>query len=373
MSGCACGENWRVESCDLRTGIIQTTLHPVAMDWQMPLTDWGQGTLTLPVRDVLVRDVWPHLTSIFISRIAGEDASPDDPVVEFGGMVETISATEDGTLKVGMVSIESYIRRRMIRTDFDFSDGEQQTIIAQTLVTLAASGTGGIPLLSTAAPSAQERQITYNSWDRKVIGDAVTELSQMDEGVEWGVRYERTGDHYTVIIDFADSIGEDRGVILQSDRDGDTYGLDVDAANHATFVDAIGEGEEEDQMIATAVDTGGPYPVFDAAPAYKDTWDEDVLQAQADGYLLTNREPNAVPNMTLRGLDPPPTDVRLGDTVGVHIDYGAATYHGDARITNVAWSVAVDEPETRSFDFQPITRASDSVLNQVPGNPCEGC
>lgn len=371
-SACACADNWRIEACDLRTGTVRAILHPLAFDFQTNLNRVGQGTLTLATKALKVRDIWPHLTSIYITRISGGTATPLAPVVEFAGLVESFSASDGGTTSVGLQSIENYLHHRMLRTRKRFVNAPQ-TSIAKNLVDYA--GTNGIPLRAVADGSAFARDRTYESWDRKIIGEAIEELANVINGLDWELTHAKDSmGRWTTTMIFRDYVGEDRGIILQSDREAQGYGLDVDAAEHATLVDAIGQGEEEDQLITTSIDTSGIYPQFDAAPAWQDVSEEATLQEYGDGYLEDYQEPVALPNVTVRGMSPDPRMVRLGDTVEVRTDFGAVTFRGKARITSLSWALGLDEPETRTFDMLPITRASSSVLNQVPTDTnCEEC
>lgn len=374
MAACACGRDWVVESCQLSTGLVRSVLHPLSMDWSTELNGVGQGTITLATKDVLIRDVWPDLTSVYISRVSGDGASPDRPVCEFAGIVEQVNATEAGTTQVGLKSIESYLDHRTIRQDLTFT-GRPQTEIGASLVDLARAG--GIPLLSEAAPSDQSRDRAYRAFNRKVVGEAVKDLTEVINGVDWELSHERVDGLWQTSMIFRDRVGQDRDLILHSDRELSAYSLNVNAQDHATLVDAIGSGEEEDQLIATVQDPSGVYPQFDATPAWKDVTRLTTLYQHAEGYLETYREPRATPTFSITGLQgrniPSPLLLRLGDTTEVHVDFGAITYHGRARIISQSWSLGVDEPLTRSYETLPLDRASQSVLNQVPGETCREC
>jgi hypothetical protein len=371
MTACACGENWRFEIADLRSGRVRAILHPVAADWQTNLNRIGQGTITLATRDVVVRDIWPHLSSLYVTRTGGPGASPSAPVVEFAGMLESFTAMDDGTTVVGVITIDGYLRHRNIRDTLEF-DQVSQTQVGKALVDYAA--TDGIPLTAVAAPSVRLRDRTYHEWDRKQIAEALEQLSDVIDGVDWELSHAKTGGAWTTTMTFRDRVGAVRDLILQSDREAAGYGLDVDARDHATHVDALGEGEEEDMLIRSAVDPTGVYPRFDAAPAWKDVSQPPTLQSHADGYLADYRDPVAVPSVTLRGLAVDSQETRLGDTVTVRVNYGAVTYKGPARIIGIAWALSPDEPETRTLSMVPLTRSSESVLNQVPdGDSCEDC
>lgn len=365
-----CTERWRTEACDLRTGIVRAVFSPVGFDFQTTLNRSGQGSLSLTTREVRTRDIWPHLTSVYISRIAGPGASPEQPYCEFGGFIEEFSAESSNTTRVGLLSTEAYLARRMIRATLSFIN-QDQNLVARELVHAALDD--GIPLTAESTTSAQRIDRTYNSWDRKIIGEAIEELTDVLNGPDFETLHIREGGAWRTVMRFRDYVGSDRSLELASDRDSFDYGLDVDGSDHATLVDAVGEGEESAMLISTARDSSGLYPRFDSAPAWKDVSQAGTLQAHADGYLEENRDPIAVPSVTLRGLEPDPRELRLGDTVGVFTDFGAVTYRGRGRIMSVSWSVGTDEPETRTLELAPTTRSSEAVLNQIPTPPdCEG-
>lgn len=364
-TSCACGEDWVIHACDLRTGIIKAVLHPTAFDFETIRNRLGRGTLTLVTREVTPAQIWPHLTSIYISR------RKDDGTFEglFGGMSEAgqaNSSTDGGTTAVGMQPIEEYLHHRMLRTDLTFT-GVSQTEIAKALVEAVAGN--GIAISAVAAPSAFTRDRAYLAADRPFVGPALEELSNVPDGIDWQVTYVRSGGTWQTVIQFADRVGGPTDVILKSDREGAQYGLDLDAKDHATLIDAIGSGG----IIATAIDTSGIYPQFDAAPQFSDETDPSVLQEDADGYLLGHREPTAVPSIDIAGGDPTPTELRLGDEVTADIDHGGIVYRGPARVDAIAWRKTADTPDTRTIGLTPLTRASESVYGQVPSDPCTDC
>lgn len=370
MSSCACGDNWRIEACDLRTGTVRAILHPTSADWQTILNGVGTGTLNLPTESILIRDVWPHLTSVYISRIAGGTATPENPVVEYAGLIEAVSASDSGGTQVGLQSLEEYLYHREIRETVTLL-GTPQTEIAAALVRRAR--VNGIPLEAVAATSQYPRDRTYHSWDRKIIGEALEDLSNVIGGLDWELSHEKSGGRWVTTLVFRDRVGEDRNQIIQSDREAAGYDLVVDASEHATNVEALGSGEEEDQMVARAVDASGIYPQFDASPSFQDVSIQSTLIGHAEGYLNSYREPVAVPSAVIYGLDPDPRELRLGDTVTSRINFGAVTFNGKARLTGISWSLTPDTPEARTLDLLPLGRASETVLSQAPTDECEDC
>lgn len=364
---CACGDRWLLETCDLLTGQVRGVLHPIDFEWSSELNKLsGTSTITLPTRDLRIRDVWPHLTAVYISRLD----DPDTGV--WGGMIETVTADDNGTLKLGLVELGAYLKYRVMFNGGGWQQVQQTQIGAELMARGGGPNKGIYGLTATYEASSQLRDRTWYSWDKKNVGEAVEELPDLINGPDFEVVHSRAGGAWSTQYRWRDWVGEDRNVILQSDREAQGYGLTIDAQNHTTVVYAVGAGDGSSQLVASATDPLDVYPHFDTAPAWSDVSELATLQAYADNTIAENSDPVATPSATLVGPDQP--DVRLGDTVHVSTDYGAMTYHGDARVLTDAWSVAVDQAETRSLGLTPLERALTTVLNQTPNDPpCERC
>lgn len=358
-STCPCGPRWVIEACDLATGRIRAILNPIAADWQTILTGLGTGSLTFPTRAVAVRDIWPDLTSIYISRIA-DDGSYDCQYAAIPEKLSAKSTLEGGTTNVGLQPIESYWWRRFLDTDRTYT-GVLQTQIAASLTSYAAAN--GIPLTGVADSSVYALDRTYVGAERPFIGAQLDLLAQAENGIEWTVLHTRANGHWSTRVLFQDRAGNDLDTIFQADVDGADYGLEVDAANHATYVDGFGDDPASTRIISNATDNG-PYVRFDAAPSFGTVLDAMNNQQQTDGYLIENREPVATPTFVLVGDDPDPTGVRLGDTGTFHMNLGAVRFNGRARIGSISSRIAEGQPWTRTLGLAPIDRASNSVLNQ---------
>jgi hypothetical protein len=164
---------------------------------------------------------------------------------------------------------------------------------------------------------------------------------------------------------FLDVVGSNKNVILRGDIEGATYGVSVTAKDQATYVYALGEGSEADQLTAIAFDSGDIYPRFTAVPSWPDVSIYDTLLEHAKGYIVDNRDPIATPSMTIPGLNPAPENLALGDVVTVTFDFGLAKFDGLCKILSIGWSLQDGSPVTRSLTFQPIIRPNDSVRGQA--------
>lgn len=377
IAGCVCGNEFRFEVADLKTGIVRGVLHPVSADWETRLNEHGPGTLVLATGDVLVRDIWPHRNVVYITRLEGGSATPEAPVAEYAGIIEQFSASAEGTTMVGLLGIEHYLNHRVIS---DVSPGggpggysvtnRSQTLIGKDLVELAP----GIQLFAEAESSTILRDRNYEPWEYKSIGEAVKQLTEVRDGPDWTTTHTKAiNGVWSSTMTFSNEAGTEREVVLRSDREVHRYGLEVDATNQATFVVGLGSGEEESMLTAEAKDNSGTYVRFDAVPAWKDVSELDTLQSHVDGYLDDHQEPFAAPNFTIVGLDTDPELTQLGDVITLDLSFGAVTYKGKARIISRAWRLG-DAVVERTFEVVPLQRASEAILSQVPDdNGCKDC
>lgn len=372
-----CDENWLIEACDLRTGRVRAIWSPISVRFDVGLNAITDCAVTLPTRDIALRDVWPGLTSVYISRVAGVDASRQNPVCEFAGIVTDTGLSESGATVVGIKSINWYLSKRNIRRDITLSE-RQQTFIGERLVAEqfhVLSGFSAIPLYSASEASVVFRDRTYEAWRRKNIWEAIEDLTQVENGPDWEFSHARTVDGFwsTTMI-FRDVVGEDRGIMVRSDREASAYSVSIDAENLANLVDAYGAGLDQEQLIATASRATSIYPQFDATPVWNDVTRYGTLSSHAQGYVEANQEPDARPTATIPGLDVEPSMVRVGDTVTVEIGYGAISFQGEARIINIAWTIDADGPEFRTLELLPVIPVSQSMLNSPPPDiDCEPC
>lgn len=355
----------RFEACDLRTGIVRAVLFPTSAAWQSTLNQPGQGNVVLPTDSTLVRNIWPHLTSIYIT-VGG--------VAVWAGMVEEFlaeSSENGGTTTVQMKEITYYLARRHHDETLTFFN-VSQNVIGASLVNNAA--TGGIPLSGLAAPSAITRDRTYEVWEHGELMERIQQLTEVIDGPDYEVVHIRDNDRWRTEMIFRDNIGAELDLTVTSDHNASDYSLSVSADTHATHVHGIGAGEEADQLEVVREDPANIYPRFDAAPAWKDVTDLNTLAENTSGYLEMNREPVAVPAATIQGChDVGPDDVLVGDTVNANVSQGAVTFRGRVRVADISWRYTNNAEMSRELGMVPVGRASDTVLNQEPSDPCPDC
>lgn len=347
-------------------------LTPSSLSFDQTLNEVGSGSVTLPIRSITLADTWPHLTSIAFLRINGPGATPTQPVCEFLGMPEQVSGTSSGGLSLGLKSIEGYLGYRIIQelvpplagsTTFTTVD---QTQIGADLVNLA--NPFGIPLTATAEASGTQRTIRYLDIDRKVVIEAVLELTALEDGPDYQLVHIREGQSWRSEMRFADYVGNTEPFPMNSQRGMQEYGIEVDASLHANRVIGIGSSS---RRVYDADQSGTSiYPKFERSVAWTDTRDSDTLEAQTKGELANHSHPTTVPSLTLAGLDIA-TQPSVGDTIDLRLDHGAIQYDGLARLISKSWSSDADSPTKVTFGMVPQGAPEDDVLAVVPGIP--GC
>lgn len=379
--GCACGDVWRYEATDIRTGRVKAVLKPISIGWEENLSKPGQGQLVLATREYKMQQVFAHTTGLFVSIVHnhGEGNITREPV--FGGYIETHGTSTPSTTQVGIVTTDQYLfERNLADADSGLAyavTGRDQNLIGAQLVNAAAWG--GIPLTATRDVSAYTRDRNWQTWELKNLGEAIQELCNEVNGPEYRMDHYYSNGYWRSVMHFADRIGADRGIRLRSDYEGLDYQNQTDAANHATRTYGVGQGEEADQLLSVAYDAADIYPEFHQVVAWKDVADVPTLEGLTRGNVVNNRDPISTPGMTIAGYPnlsqastmtiPSAAQMQTGDRVFVDIQNGLNTFQGYARILSQEWVIEDEKPLLRTPGFQPEVRAGESVRLMPSLNP----
>lgn len=327
--GCECAPNWRIELTNLFTGAVRHTVTPTEFTFETVFQEPGRGTITfnrkgadrdVGARFVHVEDMTPDNTGIFFSRIHGGAATPDDPVVMFGGFVETMDSSSDGMVTLGFAEIQKYLDYRLIRSDLVFT-GLNQNDIGANLV-LYARGENpdggsvdpdpslGIPLLATFFPTAFNRDRTYLAADRVVIGDAIRNLTQVINGPVYALEHQRNvvpipgvSESWLTFMIFEDTWTQPSVPYIAWPHVTD-LNVRLDGNGLANLVDAYGEPfVDGSPRIQTAPSPWPDRPRFDAAPTFDGVTDNITLLNHAFGYQEDHMDPAMDLQLTFSGLD----------------------------------------------------------------------
>lgn len=328
---CACAKNWRVELTQLTTGQVIKVLTPMMFQFETVFQQAGQGTVTFNRNGVAsgvigqsasssfvrMREMYPKRVGIYFSRIAGGDATPQNPVNMFGGIVTTFQGNSDGTVTLGFQEIQSYLDSRLIRSDLVFS-GINQNSIAASLVEYAngtnfeggsvdpipgpginlIGGFGGVPTIF------RDRQ--YLAADRKYIGEALSEFLQILDAPTYTMEHFRNADLWVSEMFFSDEWLQSQPYPTVAWHHLTDFDPDIEGNEIANLVDAFGRQEEgEDPLIETTGFSAGfvDSPRYDAAPVFDTVTDPSTLADHAFGYLNAYQDNQGQLKLIFSGLD----------------------------------------------------------------------
>lgn len=289
----------------------------------------------------------PARTVIYIER---------DGRIIGDGIVWDPRLSEDGdTLEIAGASLWSYFRHRHVRHRLTWS-GVDHLQIARDLIDYAQAQPGGdIGIVTGDETSDVPRDETFEAFERKNIAEAVEQHAARINGFDFRitVAWEGSGDTRHVVRRLLighPKLGRRTEHVFEfiADDDGrggnlDRYGLEVAGSRVANLVDAIGEGMDDEMLIATAVDPNlfGAYPLLEAKVAHKTVKTQTRLQEHADAHLRSHRLPLELPTLVPNAdAIPRLSSYIAGDEVLVRVRQGWAQLEGFWAIQ--AWTVNVD-------------------------------
>ena len=293
----------------------------------------------------------PGRTAIHVER---------DGVIVWSGILWSARAgVQAGKLDVAGQGWWSYFRRRLLKVTKTYT-AQDQLAIARDLVNYAQGIAGGnIGVVVGAETSGVLRDRTWFHYERKNIGQAVEQLAAVEGGFDFGidVAYDGTG---TIVKTLRFGYPR-RGRIteLRWELGANLEDLTevVDAQTAANSIDAIGAGQGDAMLIATAADPGqlSVYPLLEDTLDLKDVSVQATLQAHADLELVNRRQPVVtLPTLLARPASPDTTvgGFMVGDSLTVNgTDGWVSVDHERMRIQGYEISVDENGKETVSVAF----------------------
>lgn len=288
-------------------------------------------------------------------------------IVVWGGIIWTVRK-EGGSpfLNIGAEGFWSYFRRRTIRHTLAFA-GVDQFTIARDLVSYAQ----GLPLSSGAVfpqpggdmgidpgagLSGRTRDRTYHSYERKNLGEAIEQLAAVQDGFDFAVEVtEPTENDFELRLQLDHPRrGRRTNFTFEVGANVELLAWELDATRAENRVDALGAGEGDGMLIATAQDTNllAMYPLLDGVVAYKDVLVRATLTGHAVERLAALGRPLAVPKLVVRAT--PDSDIGAfieGDEVLVRADDGFVKINGFYRIESFEVQVSEEGHESIGTTF----------------------
>lgn len=314
-------------ACDRETDEVIAELPITGGKWSRVLGGTGSfaGKVTLgdPDRTDLIEATEPNKVSIYVDR---------DGDLIWGGMLWGRKYdSKANTLEVSGVEFFSYFVKRVLRVDSTtlFADEDvDQFDIMRAFVDYVQSESGGdLGIVYDTDDSGILRDRSWESYELKEIGEAMTQLSEVIDGFDFeiGVRYSTIGVPEKYLGLYYPRRGVDASITQAVfERPGNiiSYTFTEDGTKQATRTFATGSGEGDDMKLAVhqsaaVVDQG--YPLLDQVVDYKDVIRKPTLQAHADADGRAVKYPSTILSLEVNSLLPP--------------SFGEWTLGDDARIT----------------------------------------
>lgn len=315
---------YRVISLDLRTGTRIAELAVNGLRYGSRLNSCGDLSGSVPL---------PALTSTSNIALAAQindavDECRRQIIVERDGVVVWsgicwLAPYQDNPPSREIRAAEdwSYFRHRVIATSQTFTATDQLTI-AKTLVQNALNDQGADIGITVPTPTASgvTRDRTYNYFEVKPVGEAVEQLSQVDNGFDFAIdaawdqstgaltktfrlHYPRRGSSY-----------QSSGYVFEVGRNVIDWTWPTDGTRVGNKIIAVGRGEGDAQIMSTqsdvsqiaALSSGGPgYPLLEETISRTDVAVQSTLDALAIAKLKASATPITLPEITVRAnVDP---------------------------------------------------------------------
>lgn len=223
---------------------------------------------------------------------------------------------------IGGLSLLSYFDRRRNNVDQFFA--ADQLLIARTLVNVAQAQPGGnIGVTVGSETCGVLRDRRYYGYEHKKIGEAVRQLTQVDNGFDLAIDIAWTGTPAvptkTLTLSYPER-GRDAtstGHVFEMGRNMISYQLPEDAATQA--VRMYGEGAGDGALMLVSTDTrtdvlAAGWPLLEDAIALKDVSVQATLDAHTRAQTAARGMPVTVLRCTVQaGGDPPLGGWTVGD------------------------------------------------------------
>ncbi len=156
------------------------------------------------------------------------------------------------------------------------------------------------------------RDRTYNGYDFTELGQAVEDLAGVIGGFDFSIETSIAANVPTSSFKlWYPQRGRNTGLTWEIGVHCDTSPWQVDGTIQATQMDALGAGDGDAMLVATAVDTNRSYPLLDDTVSYKDVSDIGTLSGYAAEWLDRRHLPVTYPSLTLR----PTSETQIGQFI----------------------------------------------------------
>lgn len=239
-------------------------------------------------------------------------------------------------VKLDCASLESYYMRLMIRQTLHYKKIEQFQIVRNLLDYANAKPGANIGVTADTHNSGVIRTRKYYHSERSKILERIDQMSAVRSGFDYNFEtvwvgrelqhrlrlyYPRRGKRTKHVFEYGPHFGD--------------YELPSRASKRANVVDALGKGEGDAQVIASAEDATDVAvgPRLETTRSYNSVGRRSTLQAHADTDLAAlKQDTKTLKLFLLPGIIPRMDEYVVGDTVRVRINDGYYQIDDDWRI-----------------------------------------
>lgn len=330
---------------------ITMPLHPEEDTLTLPPSGAGSSTTITAPQLYTMQNLRPGSTGLYIER---------GGVIVWAGVIWVANAqVETEKVTFGAEGFLSLLRRRTIREDLTYSNTDQLDI-ARALVDYAVNTSGsGLAIVNTDTnTSGRLRDRSYLGYERKGVGEALTQLAGVEDGFDFRFDSYWSGTSLeTIFRTQYPNQGRKTAHGFELGTNVETLTLDYDGTQLANRVDAIGRAEGDSPLIVTAADPAAlaSTPLLDVALQLSDVSTSATLLEHANEQLCLVGQPIArVLASGFGNTDPQVGSYIAGDQVRVKASRGWLNVDATYRI--VSYTVTVDSSATErvSFELAPL-------------------
>lgn len=284
----------------------------------LPLVGGGSVDLDPNINLINRETVSPAKTAVWFER---------DGVLQYGGILWTARADIGAnTLELAGEGYHSYWRRRHLVNNTTYTAVDQHTIAKNLIDTAQAVPDGTIGVAVSTLTSGRTRDRTWRAYERKNLGEAIEQLADVDGGFDWRYDFAYNTGTPTGTLNFTyPATGRRTQHVFEVGTNCSMLSYEEDGTSICNYVDALGAGEGDDHLIATAANAPliGPYPVLEDVISFTDVRDWWTLIDHANRRLARGAGPiRRVGLDTFPDVDPTLGSYIVGDQVTVRADHG---------------------------------------------------
>ena len=322
------------------------------LEFSYVLNGPGVATFTMPLRETGVTraNFAPWKRECVILR---------DAVEVWGGYIISTpaSSTSPAEVRVHAEGWFSKLQKRMVTTDKIYTNDEQLDIAWDLIAYTQAKTNGdmGITRWGGETPSGVNRDARFRYWERVVIGEALQELGDHNNGFDFEITPAKVWKAYSPRKGVATGL---TFKMIDGDETNNAYGMsvDVDGSDTATDVHAMGAGDRDRTCISVVSDSAKSleYGLLEEAIDFRDIKHFDSLTAKGTKYLNQHKGVRFQPQLSIVTDVPAWGSYSVGDTATVTADYGFLDFTGTFRIIAIVPHVTQAGSETITVHFDEV-------------------